>query len=133
MWNEYPPRYLSIPTQDNIWGTHLYIVFNISCYVCYINTAASFQYEMSCSVTISSSVTDDWPHSVPDLPLCVGVLKHRAPLGRGDLSTKKIAYDGFLLIWYNFYFSNFMNMYADCLCITTGSTSLRSEVRGLIT
>ena len=133
MWNEYPARYLSIPAQDNIWRTHLYIVFNISCYVCYINTAASFQYEMSCSVTISSSVTDDWPHSVPDLPLCLGVFKHRAPLGRGYLSTKNYCLRWIFAYMVQFFFSNFMNMCADCLCITTGSTSFRSEVRGLIT
>ena len=35
---------------------------------------------------------------VPDLPLCLGVLK---PLARGALlPAKKIAYDGFLLMWY---------------------------------
>jgi hypothetical protein len=43
---------------------------------------------------------------VPDLPLCLGVHKHRAPLARGEghLSAKKHFYDGFLLMWCNFKF-----------------------------
>ena len=31
--------------------------------------------------------------SVPDLPLCLGVLKHRVPLARGHLPAKKNVYD----------------------------------------
>jgi len=40
---------------------------------------------------------------VPDLSLCVGVLKHRAPLARGGGSfCQNIFCDAFLLIWCNF-------------------------------
>jgi hypothetical protein len=43
--------------------------------------------------------------TVPDLPLCLGVLKHRIPLSRGaHLPTKHNFYDGFLLMWCNFKF-----------------------------
>ena len=43
--------------------------------------------------------------AVPDLPLCLGLLKHRASLARGDSSScQKIFYDGFLLMWCNFKF-----------------------------
>jgi len=43
---------------------------------------------------------------VPDLPLCLGVVKHRAPVARGGgggsiFLPKYIFYDGFLLMWYN--------------------------------
>ena len=41
---------------------------------------------------------------MPDLPLCLGVLKHRASLGLIFLP-KKI-YDGFLLMWCNFKFED---------------------------
>ena len=44
--------------------------------------------------------------SVPDLPLWLGVLKHSAPLVRGEgggpSSCPKKNYDGFLLMWCNF-------------------------------
>ena len=47
-------------------------------------------------------------YSVPDLPLCFCVLKHRAPLAReeegGTSSCQKNVYDGFLLMWCNFKF-----------------------------
>ena len=40
------------------------------------------------------------------LPLCLGVLKHRAPLGKGGGGGasyyQKKYYDGFLLMWCNF-------------------------------
>ena len=40
-----------------------------------------------------------------DLPLCLGVLKHRASLVRGASSScQKLFYDGFLLMWCNFKF-----------------------------
>jgi hypothetical protein len=48
--------------------------------------------------------------AVPDLPLCLGVLKHRASLARGPrwpgglIFLPKIAYDGVLLLWCNFKF-----------------------------
>ena len=38
-------------------------------------------------------------YSVPDLPLFLGVLKHRAPLARGG--GKKNVYEAFLLMWCN--------------------------------
>ena len=44
---------------------------------------------------------------MPDLPLCLGVLKHRASLARGggcSSSCQKLFYDGFLLMWCNFKF-----------------------------
>ena len=42
-------------------------------------------------------------YTVPDLPLCLGVLEHRAPLARGPIFLlKKIVYDGCLLMWCNF-------------------------------
>ena len=37
-------------------------------------------------------------NSVPDLPLCLGVLKHRAPF----------FYDGFLLMWCDFKFEGIL-------------------------
>ena len=40
---------------------------------------------------------------VPDLPLCLGVVKHKAPLARG-LPAKKVFYDGCLLMRCNFKF-----------------------------
>ena len=45
---------------------------------------------------------------MPYLPLCLGVLKHRAPLameGRGDLPAI-LFYDGSLLMWCNFKFED---------------------------
>jgi hypothetical protein len=42
---------------------------------------------------------------VPDLPLCLGVLKHRASLARGGSSScQAFNYDGFSLMWCNFQF-----------------------------
>ena len=44
---------------------------------------------------------------MPDLPLCLGVLKHRASLargGKGSSSCQAFNYDGFSLIWCNFKF-----------------------------
>ena len=42
---------------------------------------------------------------MPDLPLCLGILKHMASLARGASSScQKIAYDGFWLMWFNFKF-----------------------------
>jgi len=44
---------------------------------------------------------------VLDLPLCLGLLKHRAPLVKGEgegFFLPKIFYDGFLLMWCNFKF-----------------------------
>jgi hypothetical protein len=42
-------------------------------------------------------------YPLPDLPLCLGVFKHRAPLAREGPSScqKKTFYDGFLLMWCN--------------------------------
>jgi hypothetical protein len=81
------------------------------------------------------------PSSVPDLPLCLGVLKHRAPLGGGAIFLPNIFfYDGFLLMWCNFKFEGVLfrsdsrhNNRFDCLCRPTRSTSFRAQVRGLIT
>ena len=41
-----------------------------------------------------------------DLPLCLGVLKHRASLAKGGASSscQKNVYDEFLLMWCNFKF-----------------------------
>jgi hypothetical protein len=40
---------------------------------------------------------------VPDLPLCLGVLKHKTSLTRGASSScQKTFYDGFMLMWCNF-------------------------------
>ena len=42
---------------------------------------------------------------MPDLPLCLGVLKHRASLAEGGRIFLPIFfYDGFLLMWCNFKF-----------------------------
>ena len=56
-------------------------------------------------VYISQEEFEDTNGAVPDLPLCLGVLKHRSSLTRGGLIflPKKI-YDGFLLMWCNFKF-----------------------------
>ena len=51
----------------------------------------------------------DIPYSkaAPDLPLCLGVVKHRAPVARGTIFLPKMfVYDGFLLIWCNFKFQD---------------------------
>ena len=49
---------------------------------------------------------------MPDLPLCLGVLKHRAPLAKGGggeaSSCQNKNYDGFLLLWCNFRFEGFL-------------------------
>ena len=86
-------------------------------------------------------ITDDHEHAhsvavtitsiflpVPDLPLCLGVLKHKAPLARrgGDLPAKKF-YDGFLLMWCNFKFEGVL-FQSD-----SRHTSFRAQVKGLIT
>ena len=80
--------------------------------------------------------------AVSDLPLCVGVLKHRSQLvggGGGHLHAKKI-YDGILLMWCNFKFEGVLfrsdsrhNDRVDCLCRPKWPTSFRAQVRGLIT
>ena len=59
---------------------------------------------MSCSLYVKNlSVVP----VLPDLPLCLGVLKHRAPLARGGAySCQKKFYDGFLLMWCNFKFES---------------------------
>ena len=42
---------------------------------------------------------------MPDLPLCLGVLKHRASLARmASSSCQQFFYDGFLRMWCNFKF-----------------------------
>ena len=49
------------------------------------------------------------PQPVPDLPLCLGMLKHRAPLARGGgghLPAKRN--DGFLLMWCDFKFEGIL-------------------------
>ena len=62
--------------------------------------------------------------AVPDLPLCLDVLKHRASLARGASSSyQNILYDGFLLnMWCNFKFEGVLfrsdsrhNGRVDCL------------------
>ena len=75
--------------------------------------------------------TDD---NLPDLPLSLGVLKHRVPLARGASSCQK-NYDGFLLMWCNFKFEDVLfrsdsrhNNRVDSIweCATFGA-----QVRGL--
>jgi len=51
-------------------------------------------------------------HPVPDLPLCWGVLKHRNPLARRAHLPANCFYLGFLLMWCNLKFLNFLSMYA---------------------
>ena len=45
---------------------------------------------------------------MPDLPLCLGVFRHRLPpplaKGEGHLPAKKNVYGGLLLMWCNFKF-----------------------------
>ena len=44
---------------------------------------------------------------MPDLPLCLGMLKHRGPLtrmGGGNIPANVFFYDGFLHMWGNFKF-----------------------------
>ena len=75
---------------------------------------------------------------VPDLPLCLRVLKHRASLAVGaHHSAKNYFFDGFLLMWCNFKFEGVLfrsdsrhNDKDDSLweCAT-----LRAQVRDLIT
>jgi hypothetical protein len=41
-----------------------------------------------------------FPHTVPELPLCLGVLKHRAPLARGVIFLPKYVFTmDFCLYW----------------------------------
>jgi len=47
-------------------------------YVVFLNCQLSTKEE-----TLSPSKPISTPNSMPDLPLCVGVLKHRAPLAKG--------------------------------------------------
>jgi len=81
---------------------------------------------------------------VPDLPLCLGVLKHRAPLARGPIFLPKLFYDGFLLMCgailnlKAFCFgaipdiiNRVLSLWDVCLCRPTGS--FRAQIRGLIT
>ena len=80
-------------------------------------------------------------YTVPDLPLCLGVLKHRIPLAGGPIFLPKIFfYDGFLLMRSNFEIEGVLfrsdsrhNDRVDCLCRPTGPSSFRAQVRGLIT
>jgi hypothetical protein len=43
-------------------------------------------------------------NTMPDLPLCLGVLKHRTPLTKGAIFLTIFFYDGFLLMWCIFKF-----------------------------
>jgi hypothetical protein len=79
---------------------------------------------------------------VPDLPLCLCVLKHMATLARegGHLPAKKQFYDGFLLMWCNFKFEGVLfrndsrhNDTVDSLWECASKQALRAQVRGLIT
>ena len=77
----------------------------------------------------------------PDLTLCLGVLKHRAPLViGGDLPAKKFVYDGFLPMWCNFKFEGVLfwsdsrhNERVNSLCECATKQAVRDQVRGLIT
>ena len=93
---------------------------------------------------VGVELSDIGKSAVPDLPLCLGVLKHRAPLTKGGggwgVVLSIFFYDGFLLMWCNFKFEGVMfrsysrhNDRVDCLCKSTGSASFRAQVRGLIT
>ena len=76
-----------------------------------------------------------------DLPLWLGVLKAQGHAGpREDIFLQKKNYDGFLLMYAILKFEGVLfrgdsrnNDRVDCLCRTTGSTSFRAQVRGLIT
>ena len=72
-------------------------------------------------------------YPVPDLPLCLGVLKHRAPLARG----RGLFYDGFLLMWCNFIFEGVLflsdSRHNDRVDSLWECATFRAQVRGLIT
>ena len=77
---------------------------------------------------------------VPDLPLCLDVLKHRAPLvkgGRGASSFQKNIYDGLLLMWCNFNFEGVLSRSNSRHNVRVDSqwecATFRAQVRGLIT
>jgi len=75
---------------------------------------------------------------VPDLPLCLGVLKHMAPLARGPifLPNKKF-YDGFLLMWCNFKFEGVLlrsdSRHNDRVDSLWECATFKAQARGLIT
>ena len=86
--------------------------------------------------------------TVPDLPLCLGVLKHRVPLtrggggggGRGEFSCQQNIYDECLLMWCNFKFEGVLfrndsrhNNRVDSLLECATKQAIRAQVRGLIT
>ena len=76
---------------------------------------------------------------MPDLPLCLGVLKHRAPLARGEggreggISEKK----RILLMWCNFKFEGVLfrsdSRHNDRVDSLWECATFRAQVRGLIT
>jgi len=71
--------------------------------------------------------------AVPDLPLCLGVLKHRAPLARGAHLSANFFYDGFA---YVVKFKIFKFPEHVCLTVCVDLPSLLPSgprVRGLIT
>ena len=77
---------------------------------------------------------------MPDLPLCLCVLKHRAPLaGGGGASSCQFFFTmdfglcGTILNLKAFRKDSSHNDRVDCLCRSTRSTSFRTQVRGLIT
>lgn len=44
----------------------------------------------------------EYVYAVPDLPLCLGVLKHRAPLARWPIFLQQNKKRWILLMWCNF-------------------------------
>jgi len=76
---------------------------------------------------------------VPDLPLCLGVLKHRTPLAKGEGGHLSIIFFtmDFCLIWCNFKFEGVLfrsdsrhNVRVDSIW---ECAIFRAQVRGLIT
>ena len=77
---------------------------------------------------------------MPDLPLCLGVLKHRAPpVAQGaHLPREFFFYDEFLLMWCNFKFEDVLfrddsrhNDRVDSLWECATKQAFRAQVRGL--
>ena len=105
--------------------------FVLLVYVLYL-VCQILQASVGCQFFIAPSFfsNDDYAYAVPDLPLCLGVLKQRAPLARevGPSSCQKYFFPvDFSLCGAIYNFKICWACMPDCLCRPTGSTSFRAK------